>query len=93
MGDKIKVKVDEIDAQGRINLILDQEVEVPVSAQMPESGYRPGGREPAREGSGDRDRGGSREGGRDRDGRGGPPRSRNGGGGGGGGGGFRGGRR
>ncbi|MGV3524455.1 MAG: polyribonucleotide nucleotidyltransferase [Candidatus Sericytochromatia bacterium] len=89
MGDKIKVKVDEIDAQGRINLILDQEVEVPVSAQMPESGYRPGGREPGREGGGDR--GGREGGGRDRDGRGGPPRSRNGGGGGGGGGGgFRG---
>jgi len=85
MGDVIKVKVDEIDSQGRVNLVLDQEVEVPESAMAP-AGYEPG-RERSDRGDrgGDRggrggDRGGDR-GGRGGD-RGGPPRSRNGGGGG-----------
>ncbi|MBT9544842.1 MAG: polyribonucleotide nucleotidyltransferase [Candidatus Sericytochromatia bacterium] len=76
VGESVKVRVAEIDAQGRINLGLEQEVEVRESAPAP---YEHGDREsmPARSGPprGDRDRGGDRGGDRDR-------RPRNGGGGG-----------
>jgi polyribonucleotide nucleotidyltransferase len=74
MGDVIKVKVDEIDSQGRVNLVLDQEVEVPEAA-MAGGGYERSerGDRPER---GDRDRGDRGGRGGDR-GRGGPPRPRN----------------
>ncbi|MEZ0374367.1 MAG: polyribonucleotide nucleotidyltransferase [Candidatus Sericytochromatia bacterium] len=92
MGDTVKVKVDEIDSQGRVNLILDQEVEVPESASMPAGRPSYGDRDRSDRGGerGGRGGGGGERGG-DR-GRGGPPRSRtNGGGERGGGGGERGG--
>ncbi|MBF2054429.1 MAG: polyribonucleotide nucleotidyltransferase [Candidatus Sericytochromatia bacterium] len=64
MGEMVKVKVDEIDAQGRVNLVLDQEVEIPESAPRAEA-YR-------ERSGGDRNRGSDRDrGGRDRDRRGG----------------------
>jgi len=90
MGDVVKVKVDEIDGQGRVNLVLDQEVEVPEGVSAPAGhSYGDRGDRPERSDRGDRGgdrggRGGDRGGrGGDRGGdRGGPPRSRNGGGGG-----------
>lgn len=54
VGETVQVKVDEIDSQKRVNLMLDQEVEVPESA-MSSDRYEP---------RGDRDRGGRRDGGR-----------------------------
>ncbi len=74
VGETVQVKVDEIDSQKRVNLMLDQEVEVPESAMG--GGYQPRDRGDR----GDRnDRGG--RGGRDRDRRnGGRSRSRSGGG-------------
>ncbi len=67
VGETVKVKVDEIDSQGRVNLALDQEVEIKASAGG--DGDRGGERDRGDRG-GDRDRGG-RGGDRDRGGRGG----------------------
>lgn len=76
LGEKVKVKVDEIDSQGRVNLALAQEVQVPVGAARSSDRGERGDRGDR----GDRDRG-DRGGPRDRDRRGGGGnRSRNGGG-------------
>lgn len=75
MGEKVKVLVEEIDSQGRVNLALDQEVSVKAS-----SGGDRGERRDDRGGRGGRDRGdrGGRGGSRDRGGRGGRDRERGG---------------
>lgn len=60
VGETVQVKVDEIDSQKRVNLMLDQEVEVPESAMSDR--YEPRGDRGERSDRGDR--GNRREGGR-----------------------------
>ena len=69
MGEKVLVKVDEIDSQGRVNLALAQEVTIPEDApRSPEHGDRDRGDRGDRPRGGDRDRGDRpRGGGGDRD--------------------------
>lgn len=55
MGDMVKVKVTEIDSQGRLNLSLDQEVEIKASAE-PAGDRERGEYRPDRDRGGDRDR-------------------------------------
>ena len=81
VGETVQVKVDEIDAQKRVNLMLDQEVEVPESAMSDR--YEPRGDRNDRGGRrDDRREGGGRSGSGYGNNRGGGSRSRSGSGGG-----------